>query len=131
MLCSCAQMTAFNGNKGKQAILFDFPLDSNKPRFVFYDSTRVESARQLCEAAPKRNTSANFLPVVGELLRNLAKICEGKTTPDLKEKVGYTNLQPFRTDILDNKSVCELRTKICAPLNPSEVRDHGMGRPNK
>jgi hypothetical protein len=128
MPCSCAQITAFNGNESKQAILFDFPLDSNKPRFVFYDSTRVESARQLCEAASKRNTSANFLPVVEELLRNLAKICEGKTTPNLKEKVGDTNLQPFRTDILDNKSVCEaLRTKICAPLNPSEVRDHGLG----
>lgn len=128
MLCSCAQITAFNGNESKQAILFDFPLDSNKPRFVFYDSTRVESARQLCEAASKRSTSANFLSVVEELLRNLAKICEGKTTPNLKKKVGDTNLRPFRTDILDNRSVCEeLRTKICAPLSPSEVRNHGLG----
>ncbi|KAL5353014.1 hypothetical protein ACLOAV_001043 [Pseudogymnoascus australis] len=128
MLCSCAQITAFNVNGIKQATLFDFPLDSNKPQFVFYDSTRVDSARQLCEAASKRSTSANFIPVVDELLRNLAKICEVKETPDLKKKVGDTNLHPFRTDISDNKSVCEeLRTKICAPLNPSEVRDHGLG----
>jgi len=92
MLYSCAQITAFNGNESKQVILFDFPLDSNKPRFIFYNSTRVESARQLYEAASKRNTLANFLPIVEELLYNLAKICEGKTTPNLKEKVRDTNL---------------------------------------
>ncbi|KAE9370173.1 hypothetical protein N431DRAFT_426603 [Stipitochalara longipes BDJ] len=128
VLCSCSQITAFNANESKAAILFDFPLDSNKPRFVFYDAARVESARQLCEAAAKHNTSANFLLVVQELLGSLAKICEGKATPDMKKKLGDTNVQPFRTDLLDDKSVCEeLRTKICAPLNPSEVRDHGLG----
>jgi hypothetical protein len=89
---SYAQITAFNSNESKQAILFDFPLNLNKPRFVFYNSTRVESARQLCKAASKRNTLINFLPVVKELLRNLAKIYEGKTTPNLKEKVKDTNL---------------------------------------
>ncbi|KAF4626594.1 hypothetical protein G7Y89_g11564 [Cudoniella acicularis] len=128
VLCSCSQITAFNSNDSKQAILFDFPLDSNKPRFVFYEAVRVEKARQLCEAAAKRIDSADFLLVVHELLSNLAKICEGKATPDTKKKAGDTNLKPFRTDLLDNKSVCEeLRTKICAPLNPSEARDHGLG----
>jgi len=128
MLCSCSQITAYDADQSKQALLFDFPLDSTKPRFVFYNPTKVESARNLCEEAAKHNASAKFLPTVHELLGSLAKICEGKETPDMKKKPGDTNLQPYRTDRLDTKSVCEeLRTKISPPLNPSEVRDHGLG----
>jgi hypothetical protein len=96
--------------------------------FMFYHPARVESARQLCEASATHNTSAHILLVVQELLGNLAKICEGKATSDLKKKSGDVNLQPFRTYLLDNKSVCEeLRMKTCSPLNPSEVRVHGLG----
>ncbi len=95
---------------------------------MFYDPARVESARQLCEAAAKHNASADFILTVQELLGSLAKICEGKATPDMKKTPGDTNLQPFRSDLFDSKSVCEeLRTKICASLNPTEARDHGLG----
>jgi T5orf172 domain len=128
ILCSCSQVIPWNARDPLPALMRPFLAECNTPRFVFHDPKKAEKAKELCNSASKYNGTKNFLSKMCTLVRALSKLCEGKKTPDTRLKPGDTNLRPFRSDRLDKDSVCgELRKKICLPLNPSDVLDHGLG----
>ena len=97
-------------------------------RFVFHSPWKIEKAKKLCGLAREFCGSVVFRHRMHELNKDLARLCDGKSSSNKLRKDVSAYLKPFRTKNLDIDAVSrELRRKISAVLAPSEIQEHGMG----
>lgn len=103
------------------------PKATITPRFVFHSSQKVER-RKFVDLQNKHSGSQYFRKWMRQLIKDLSKLCEGKSDSNLSRKEETPNLRPFRSKPVDNGFVSEeLRSKISSHLSPTEVRKNGMG----
>ena len=104
------------------------PRATITPRFVFRSSQKVERAKKICGLANKHRGSQYSRKWMRQLIKDLSKLCEGKSNLNLSREEETPNPRPFRSKLVDNGIVSEeLRSKISSHLSPTEVRENGMG----
>ena len=104
------------------------PRATITPRFVFRSSQKVERAKKIYGLANKHRGSQYSRKWMRQLIKDLSKLCEGKSNLNLSREEETPNPRPFRSKLVDNGIVSEeLRSKISSYLSPTEVRENGMG----
>lgn len=76
----------------------------------------------------EESAACEFWVEVLQLLRLLSCLCSGQVAKNKMPPDDDTKMHPFRQRSLDASSVCKkVLERIHAPLNETEMRDHGLG----
>jgi hypothetical protein len=139
MRCSCWRLPHTYPSNNINAMSSDTPQPTGtlNVRFMIISSQKIEQAKKLCilTPKPKHKDPAHFRNWMLRLAIRLSKLCE-RRGPDHRRdtqtiELGpgfFPALKPFKSGAVDKISVSqEVRRKINAPLNPSEIQEHGMG----
>jgi T5orf172 domain-containing protein len=129
--CNCAHLSEIHPS----ARLFDlkrglFPSRIFKAHFLFTAPGKLDKAELLCVLDQNRNHEdlTAFCLWMLSLVAQLSDLCESdhsRNEHTVRQDVG---LRPFINGRITRKNVCKgISELLRTPLNPSEIKEHGMG----
>ncbi|KAH7357554.1 hypothetical protein BKA66DRAFT_595273 [Pyrenochaeta sp. MPI-SDFR-AT-0127] len=129
--CNCAYLSNIHPSADWDDIHRGFrPSRTHKARFLFTSDAKLERARELCVTGlgQKHENKRKFRIWMLSLVAQLSELCESDHSQGRFQALRDFTLRPFKTgEITQDKIRKDVSAMLQTPLNPNELKTHGMG----